>query len=171
MARLRDAPDDTLHGDFDVHLVVGVDLDRDIFAQRLAARAVLGDGVNASHRIRWNPGFPPLDDVAVFVIMGRLDDIDVISRHYRPPRIVVRVDPTEEDLWREGQICDLCTRWPNGGASASGLPPRSVKRIAHACNAAFPADCGRSRRDPRRSANRPIEASKTAIRNGCLVAR
>ena len=87
MARLLDAPGDPLDRDLDVHLVVGVDLDRDVVAERLAARAILGDGIDASHRIRWNPGFPPLDDVAVLVVMGRLDDLDVKSRHYRPPHL------------------------------------------------------------------------------------
>src|SRR5271165_5697243 len=58
---LIDAPCYTLDRDLDVHLVVGVDLDRDVFAERLAAGAVCRDGVDASHRIRWNPGSPPLN--------------------------------------------------------------------------------------------------------------
>ena len=49
MARLRHAPNDTLDGDLDGHLVEGVDLDRDIFTQRLPAGAVLSDGIHASH--------------------------------------------------------------------------------------------------------------------------
>ena len=49
MPWLRHAADDTIDRDLDVHLVVGVDLDRDIFAERLPAGAVLSDGVHASH--------------------------------------------------------------------------------------------------------------------------
>ena len=49
MARLIDSSGDPLDRDPDVHLVVGVDLDRDVVSQNLAGRAILGDRVDASH--------------------------------------------------------------------------------------------------------------------------
>ena len=46
---LIDAARDALDRDLDVHLVEGIDFDCDIFAERLTARAVHSDGVDASH--------------------------------------------------------------------------------------------------------------------------
>ena len=45
MAGLPDPPGDPLDRDPDVHLVVGVDLDRDILAEDLAVGAILRDAV------------------------------------------------------------------------------------------------------------------------------
>src|SRR6516225_11406324 len=80
VARALDAPDDLFHRNPDVHLVIGVDLYGDVLAQDVAFRAILRDGVDGCHGIRGNPGLPPLNDVAVLVVMGRLDDLDVKCR-------------------------------------------------------------------------------------------
>ncbi len=77
MAGRLDAPRDSLDRDLDVHLVVGVDLDGDVLAQHPPVSAILGDGVKRCHGVRRNPSLPPLNDVAVLVVMGGLHDLDV----------------------------------------------------------------------------------------------
>ena len=49
MSGLFDARDDALDGKLDVHLVKGVDFDRDVLAQDLPFRAVSCDRIEASH--------------------------------------------------------------------------------------------------------------------------
>jgi hypothetical protein len=85
VAGLAYAGRDLLDRDLDVHLVVGVHLDPDVIPEDLAPSAILRDGVEASHRVRRNPGLPPLDDVAVLVVVRRLDDLDVKGPHRQPP--------------------------------------------------------------------------------------
>ena len=90
MAGLADLGRDLLDRDPDVHLVIGVDLDRDILAEDLAGGAVLRDRVERGHGVRRDPCLPPLDDVAVLVVMRRLDDLDVKSLHGPTRARVVR---------------------------------------------------------------------------------
>jgi hypothetical protein len=80
VARALDAFGDLFNRNPDVHLVIGVDLDGDVLAQDAAFSAILRDGVDGSHGIRGNPGLPPLNDIAVLVVMGRFDDFDVKCR-------------------------------------------------------------------------------------------
>ena len=61
-------------------------------AQDCGVRKVLGDdvaiardAVQAGHGVRRNPRLPPLDDVAVLVVVRRLDDLDVKGPHRQPP--------------------------------------------------------------------------------------
>jgi hypothetical protein len=71
-----DAPRDFLYRDDGVALVIGVDLDLDVRAKHFLRRRVLRDGVKAGQRIRWHPGFRPLNHIAVVVVMRRLDQLD-----------------------------------------------------------------------------------------------
>src|SRR5208282_731547 len=84
MSGLLDAPCDPLDRNRDVHLIVGVDLDRDVVAQDVPVAAVLGDGVERGHGIRRDPGLPPLNDIAVLIVMGGLHDLDVKGLHRFP---------------------------------------------------------------------------------------
>ena len=79
-----DAPDDPLDRDDRVALVIGVDFDRDIGAERAALGDIGGDAVKTGQRIRRDPGFPPLDHIAVIVVMRRLDQLD--DKPAVPPR-------------------------------------------------------------------------------------
>ena len=81
MSRLPDAPHDLLDRDSPLHLVVGVDLDGDAVAKDLPLGAVLRDRIKRRHGVRRNPGLPPLNNVAVLVVVGRLDDLDMEARH------------------------------------------------------------------------------------------
>src|SRR4028119_101014 len=66
VAGLAYAGRDLLDRDLDVHLVVGVHLDRDVIPEDIAPGAILGNGVEAGHRVRGNPGLPPLEVVWAF---------------------------------------------------------------------------------------------------------
>ena len=81
MVRSVYALGDSLDGNLDVHVVVGVHLDRNVLAQHVLIRAVLGNGVERRHGIGRNPSLPPLNDIAVFVIMRRLYDLDMKCLH------------------------------------------------------------------------------------------
>jgi hypothetical protein len=54
-----------------VALVAGFDLDGDVGTQRV--RPILDQRIDAGETVRGNVGAPPLNDVAVLVIMRRLD--------------------------------------------------------------------------------------------------
>ena len=76
-AALLDAPDDAADGDDGVGLVMRVDDDLSIRAQDLSLRGVEDQTVDAGKRIRrGQPAAPPLDDVAVIVVMRGLDQLD-----------------------------------------------------------------------------------------------
>ena len=89
MPRLLDPRGDPVDGNHRVHLVVGIDLDLDVFAQHLAVGAIRGDGIEARHRIGGNRGLPPLNDVALAVVVRRLDDLDVEFWHRPGPEVAV----------------------------------------------------------------------------------
>src|SRR5205807_9166649 len=69
-------PRDALDRDDGVTLVIGVDLDPNIGPEHLPLCDVLGDRVEAGQRIGRDPRAQPLDDVAVVVVMRRLDQLD-----------------------------------------------------------------------------------------------
>ena len=71
-----DAAGDLLYRDDGVALVIGVDVDLDIGAEHPAGGDVLGQRIKAGERIRRDPRPHPLDDVAVVVVMRRLDQLD-----------------------------------------------------------------------------------------------
>src|SRR6516162_276414 len=71
-----DPPDDPADRDHRVAFVIGPDLDRDLRPERTAVRQILRDAVEASERIRRDPRFPPLDQIAVVVVMRLLDQLD-----------------------------------------------------------------------------------------------
>ena len=71
-----DPPDDPVDRDHRVALVIGPDLDRDLGAECLALSQIRRDAVKTSERVRRDPGFPPLDHIAVVVVMRRLDQLD-----------------------------------------------------------------------------------------------
>ena len=83
--RPLDAPGDAPDRNLRVHFVVGVDLDRDVLAENFPLGAILSDGIERSHGIGRNPGLPPLDHIAVLVVMGRFHDLDMECRHCAPP--------------------------------------------------------------------------------------
>ena len=56
-----------------VALVAGFDLDGDVGTQRVRLGAILDQRIDAGETVRGNVGTPPLNDVAVLVIMRRLD--------------------------------------------------------------------------------------------------
>src|SRR5271166_1084516 len=85
MARTPYALCNSLNGDLDVHVIVGVHRDRDVLAQHFPTRAILGNGVKGGHGIGRNPGLPPLNDVAVLVIVRRLYDLDMKCLHDSGP--------------------------------------------------------------------------------------
>ena len=68
-----DPPDDAPHRDDGVALVIGADLDRDVGAERAPLGQIRRDPVKTGERIRRDPRFPPLDHIAVVVVMRRLD--------------------------------------------------------------------------------------------------
>src|SRR5439155_44612 len=55
-----DPPDDALHRDDRVALVIGVDLDRDIGSERAPLGQIRRNAVEAGERIRRDPRLPPL---------------------------------------------------------------------------------------------------------------
>ena len=75
-------------GDVDdgVALVVNLDLDLDVRAENMALRAFVKQAVDAGQAVRGDGRAPPLDDVAVIVIVRRLDqnDREFALRHARP---------------------------------------------------------------------------------------
>ena len=64
---------DTVHPDTGVGLVDGEDLDVHVLAKDLIFHAFLRDAEQAGERIRRQRRLPPLDDVALVVVMRRLD--------------------------------------------------------------------------------------------------
>src|SRR5271155_2512264 len=60
--------------DAGVGLVDGEDLDVHVLAKDLVFHAFLGDAEQAGERIGRQRRFPPLDDVALVVVMRRLDE-------------------------------------------------------------------------------------------------
>src|SRR5262249_45685254 len=88
MTRALELARDSLDRDPDIHLVMRIDLDRDVLPEHLPLGPVLRDAIEAGHRIRWNPGLPPLDDIALLVVMGRLDNLDMEDRHRQAPPLL-----------------------------------------------------------------------------------
>ncbi len=83
-----DPPDDAANRDNGVALVIGLDLDRDIGAERPPRRQLAGDAVETGKRVRRDPGLPPLDHITVVVVMRRLDQLDdepAIPQHTLAP--------------------------------------------------------------------------------------
>jgi hypothetical protein len=76
-----EAPDDLVDRDHRVGLVVGVEDDVDVGSELAPLDHLERQAVEAGQRVRGDPGFPPLDDVAVVVVVGRFDQLDV----KRPP--------------------------------------------------------------------------------------
>ncbi|HEV2189590.1 MAG TPA: hypothetical protein VGR70_20435 [Stellaceae bacterium] len=81
VARLGQAGGNRSNRHLDVDLVVAVDLDGDVIAEHLPIGAILGDRVQAGEGIGGDPGPPPLNDVPVFIVVRRFDDLDVESFH------------------------------------------------------------------------------------------
>ena len=86
--RALDPPDDAAHRNDCVAFVIGPDLNRNIGAERAAPGQIHRDAVETGQRIRRYPAFPPLDHIAVVVVMRRLDQFDdepaVPQRHSSP---------------------------------------------------------------------------------------
>jgi hypothetical protein len=74
--RRLDPPRDFLDRDDRMALVIGADLERHIRPERPPRRDVLRQGIEAGERIGRDPGPPPLDHIAVVVVMRRLDQLD-----------------------------------------------------------------------------------------------
>ena len=72
-ARLLDLPGDAVRADARIGLVDRENLDVDVFAERLGLHRLLRDAEEARERIGRQRRFHPLDDVAVVVVMRRLD--------------------------------------------------------------------------------------------------
>jgi hypothetical protein len=68
--------------DAGVDFVEGVDVDVDIIAEHAAVGAILGETVQRGQRIRRDRRAQPLDDIAVVVVMRRLDQQEAET----PPR-------------------------------------------------------------------------------------
>ena len=74
-----------------VALVAGLDLDVDVRAERLLARALLDQAMNAGEAVGRECRAQPLDDIAVRVVVRRLDqnDAEALGRasvHLLPPQ-------------------------------------------------------------------------------------
>jgi hypothetical protein len=72
-AVLRHEGDDSVGAHARIGLVHRRDVDGDVGAEHAALRRVGGEAVDGGERVRWNRGAHPLDDVAVGVVMRRLD--------------------------------------------------------------------------------------------------
>ena len=81
-----DLSDRALDVDDGVALVIGVDLDIDVGAEHLRLGALGQQAVDAREAVRRDRGAPPLDDVAVGVVMRRLDqdDLEDLPSHCAP---------------------------------------------------------------------------------------
>src|SRR6185437_3882780 len=69
--------DDLGRPDARADLVGGVDVDLDIVAEHAALPGILEQAVDGGERVRRNEGAEPLDDVAVVVVVRRLDQRDL----------------------------------------------------------------------------------------------
>ena len=129
---LRMRARDLLDRNPDVHLVVGVDLDRDVLAEHLAVGAILRDGIEAGHRVRRDPGLPPLDDVALPVVVRRLDDLDVEGLHVARPGVRLRAISGSLNRPGSGQRIDpgRPLRKVVAKVSASRRPARLGRNLA-----------------------------------------
>ena len=84
-----DPPNDPLDRDDRVALVIGLDVDHHIGSERAPLGQIRRNAVEAGERIRRDPGFPPLDHIAVIVVMRRLDQFDdkpAVPQHDLSPR-------------------------------------------------------------------------------------
>ena len=73
IAVVAEPPDQLVEGDQRVHLVVGVQHQFDLVPEHVPLRQVERQAVDGGERVRRDPGLPPLDHVAVVVIVRRLD--------------------------------------------------------------------------------------------------
>jgi hypothetical protein len=83
-----DLRDDGFDADDGVALVERIDLDIDVGPEHALCRAVREQAVNAREAVGGNGRAPPLDDVAVGVVMRRLDqnNLEDAVSHAQPPR-------------------------------------------------------------------------------------
>src|ERR1700677_2038049 len=126
VSRLLDSRGDSFDRYLDVHLVVSVDLDRHILAEHALFRAIACDRMQASHRIGGDPRLPPLDDVAVPIVMRRLDDLDV-KRLQESPRSTLFCRTLSFSALRANQAnsADRAAR-RNLGTRRGGSEPGSI---------------------------------------------
>ena len=93
-----------------VALVAGLDLDADVGTEHVRLRAILDQRIDAGETVRGNVGAPPLNDIAVIVIMRRLDQRYPESTwpHGKPiPRIKFRARSAfHRELCRQGGIAN-----------------------------------------------------------------
>jgi hypothetical protein len=85
-ACLLDQLRDAVGADAGVGLVPGMEDDLDLVAEDAPLGAIAGEPVKGCERIRWNDGAPPLDDVAIIVVMRRLDERENEALARAPPR-------------------------------------------------------------------------------------
>ena len=81
-AGILDHAGQAIGADAGIGLVKGVDVDRDVIAEHAAGGAILRQPVERRQRVRWYGGSKPLDDVAVVIVMRRLD-----QQQREPPRV------------------------------------------------------------------------------------
>ena len=97
-----DFSDRALDVDDGVAFVVGIDLDRDVRTEHARIGAFRQQAVNARKAVRRDRGTPPLDDVAVCVVVRRLDqnDLEDLPCHARagtPANLAHKADNTVFD--------------------------------------------------------------------------
>ena len=118
--------------DAGIGLVEGVDLDLDVIAEHATVRAVAGDAVEAGERVRRDRRAEPLDDVAVIVVMRRLDQHEAKA----PRNVAIRYrrhSQTEHPL-------EPCRARPTlDRPSLSHLDVQGVRKSA--CNVVVEAPC------------------------------
>ncbi len=83
VARPGDARGHTVGRDQRVALVPAVEAQRDVGAEHAAFGGVHDDREEAGQRVRRDRGFPPLDDVAVVIVVRGLDHLDVERAHHQ----------------------------------------------------------------------------------------
>ena len=118
-AVIFDLADDLVRPDAGIGLVNGEDLDVHVLAKDLVFHAFLGDAEQAGERVGRQRRLPPLDDIALVVVMRRLDEKKQKSsaigdirhsgspRNYGPPESCPRprllTTPTVNSLWPNAQ--------------------------------------------------------------------
>ena len=117
-ARLADRAGNRCRADALVGLVDGDDLERDVRSEHLPLGAIDGEAIEAGERIRRDRRAEPLDDVAVVVVVRRLDQ-DEPEAALGLSRVVMRSLPSSgtstsvqpDETWPSGkQPYDICRR-------------------------------------------------------------
>ena len=93
------------HIDDGVALVAGVDLDVDVGAEHAVVGALPHQPVDAGERVRRQGRAQPLDDIAILVVVRRLDQLDPKGAL---GQITVQITPPNGTQWFLRQRCQLC---------------------------------------------------------------